>query len=174
VTDQRGFTLVELIVVVAVFAVVGGIAISVFLSILTGRAKAQTRAELQEHARLGVSRMVYEIRRARGIEVTSDFGVNLAVDGSATLDLDMPAVPNDPTTFSVASGILLMTQGTGSAVELTSNDVTISNLTFENRTVGNGRSRNITFTLTLTHQDPTGRPVDLSYTIESGAELRGK
>jgi|GEM_PF-2028727 len=170
----RGFTLVELIVVVAVFAVIGGIAISVFLSILTGRAKAQARAEMQEHARLAVSRLVYEIRRARGVEVASDFGVNLATTPSATVELDMTVSGNDPTVFSVVGGVLYLQQGANPAVALTSDDVVVSNLTFDNRTVGNGRSKNIAFTLTVLHSDPTGGSVDLVYSLDSAAELRGK
>ena len=105
--NRRGFTLVEMLVVIALLALVGGLAISFFLSTIGVRAKAQHRLEVQENARLVLARVEYEIRRARGVEATTDFDVNLATTGGATLDLDMSAAGNDPTTFDVVdlSGI---------------------------------------------------------------------
>jgi prepilin-type N-terminal cleavage/methylation domain-containing protein len=172
---KSGFTLVELLVVIGVSAVVGTVVLGFFVSTLTGRAKAQARAHVQEQARFAMERMVYEIRRARGIEVTSDFDVDLSDNASYTLDLDMSTAGRDPTTFAVSAGVLTIKQGSGSAVDLTSNDVEVTNLTFNNRTTANNRSHDITITLTVHKADPSGQGSgDIFYTLQSSVEIRGK
>lgn len=173
--NQHGTTLVELLVVTGLFVIVGGLAIGFFLSAFTGGAKAKANIEAQENARFAMQRVVYEIRRSRGIEVTSDFGVNLATTSGTTLDLDMTDALRDPTTFQVAGGVLQMQQGTGGFVDLTSDDVTVTNLTFDNRTTGNGRSRHIKMILTVTHPDPTGaEAIEIVYTLQTTVELRDR
>lgn len=172
--DERGVTLVELIVVIAVFAVVGGASVGFFVSTYTGRAKAHARAELQGQVRFAAARVAYEIRRARGFEAASDYGVNLAsVPG--TLDLDIEDVADDPTTFDVSAGVLRMSQGAGPFVALTSDEVTVTDFTVDDRTSGNGRSRNLKVTLTARIQDPTGTTaLDYSYTVTTAAEARDR
>lgn len=170
--DKRGVTLVELVVVTGLFAVVGGLAVAFFLSVITGRARSLARIETQEQARVAMQRMVYEIRRARGIEGTSDFDVNLAVVPGSTLDLDMEDIARDPTTFLVASGVLRMSQAGGSAVDLTTADVTVSDLTFSDYSTANGLSQNIGVSLTIEHVDPTGGDAPFSYSLRSTVELR--
>ncbi len=162
--SKRGFTLVELVVVISLFTVIGGLAIGFFISTITGRAKAQARIETQEHARFAMHRMAYEIRRAQGIELTSDFGVNLATTSGATLDLDMADAARDPTTFDVA----------GSAVELTSDDVSVTSLTFDDRSSPNGRSTNIKMTLTVEHAATAPTDLPFSFTLHTTVELRDK
>lgn len=172
--DKRGTTLVELLVVTALFVVVGGLSIGLFLSTITGGAKAKANIEVQENARFAMSRVVYEIKRARGLEVTSDYGVNLAAVGGSTLDLDMPDAGRDPTTFQVVGGVLQMKQGAGAFVDLTSDDVTVTNLQFDDRTSANGRSENVKTTLTLTAPDPARPGVDVTYTLRTTTELRAE
>lgn len=173
-TDNRGSTLVELVVVTALFAIVGGLSVAFFIATLTGRARALARIETQAQARFAMERMVYEIRRARGTEVTSDFGVDLATTPAATLDLDMEDVPRDPTSFSVSSGVLRLEQAAGGPVDLTTGDVTVDSLVFDDRSSANGLSKNIKVTLTVTHTDPNGGNVPISYTLRSAVELRDK
>lgn len=172
--DKRGTTLVELLVVIALFTLVGGLAIGVLIATISGSAKSKSLIETQENARFAMQQMVYEIKRSRGIEATSDFAVNLATTAAATLDLDMPDAPRDPTTFRVTSGVLQVRQGTGAFVSLTTNDVAVSALQFENRSRTNGRSRNIEITLTVTAPDASKSGALITYTVEGSAELRAK
>ncbi len=104
-------------------------------------------------------------------EASTDFGVNLATTPGATLDLDMPDAGRDPTTFDVSSGVLRISQGAGSAIPLTSNDVEVTNLTIYDRTSVNGRSKNIKFTLTVSSNiSGLNEPNDI--TITTTVEMR--
>lgn len=172
--NRAGFTLVEMLMTATLLAVVGGLAISFFLSTLEARTKAQNRIEVQENARLALSRMAYEIRRARGTEAATDFGVNLAAVPGATLDLDMPDAADDPTTFDVTAGVLRVTRGAGAPVALTTDDLIVTDLTLADRSSANGRSENVGLTLTL--EDPAGAGGDLgaSITVSTTVELRGE
>lgn len=165
----------ELIVTIGVFALVGGVIISIFISTITSRAKAHAHIEAQEQARFALERMTYELRRARGLEATTDYGVNIATSSGTSLDLDMSVGGNDPTSFTVVSGILYITQGAGAAVALTSDDVSVTNLTVDNRSTANGRSENVKVTLTVHKGDPTGQAdSDVDYTLRTAVELRGE
>lgn len=169
--DQKGFTLVELILTMALLVLVGSLGVNLFLATITARAKVNAAMEINQNAALAARRITYEIRRSRGAELTSDFGVNLATTPGTTLDLDMPDVPRDPTSFDIASGVLRVTQGTGSTINLTSNDVSITNLTIDDRSTGNGRSANYKITLTVASTS-TAATAPNPVTVTATAEVR--
>ncbi len=170
--DQRGFTLVEVLIVTALFVIVGGLGIGFFLSTITLRSKADHRIAVQENARLAIERMGYELRRARGFESTTDFGVNLAATEGATLDLDEPDASSDPTTFDVVDGTLRMTQGTGAPVALTSHDVIVRDLTVDDRSTD--ASTNVKLTLTIDHIAGTEGELGATITLTTAVQLRGR
>ncbi len=171
---NSGFTLAEILVVVAIFSVLVGAMGKFFISTLSGRAKIQTHIEAQEQARLAASHIVYEMRRANGIAGTSVFGTNLATV-SSSLDLTMSVGSRSPTSFSVTSGILYIKQGTNAKVALTSNDVSVTNLTFTNLSPVGGRSKDILMNLTVNKPDPTGKTaVNVNYSLETEVNLEGK
>lgn len=171
--NRAGFTLVEMLMTATLLAIVGGLAISFFLSTLEARTKAQNRIETQENARLALNRMAYEIRRARGVEATTDFGVNLAAVAGSTLDLDMADAADDPTTFDVVDGVLRVTRGAGSPVALTTDDLVVTDLTLADRSSANGRSENVALTLTLEDPAGAGGEFGASVTVSTTIELRG-
>lgn len=134
---------------IAVLALIGALGINLFLAILNNRAKVIAQIEVQQNAHLAMQRIAYEIRRAYDTEATTDFDTNLATNPGTTLDLDMPDVGRDPTTFDVDSGVIRITQGAGSTINLTSSDVEVTDLTIEDRSTGNGRSDNLRINLTM-------------------------
>lgn len=171
--NQEGMTLVEILVVMFLFILIGTFSLNFLIMTVTGHAKAQANIEVQEHARTAMQRMIYEIRRAKGTESSSDFDTNLALSSDDTLDLDMSDVDRDPTTFKIINGILTIKQGTDTTQELTSNDVEVTDLVFSDRSTANGRSQNLDLTLTVKHNDPTGvEELGIEYTLEASAELR--
>lgn len=171
--NQEGMTLVEILVVMFLFLLISTFSINFLIMSVTGHAKAQANIEVQEHARTAMQRIVYEVRRAQGIEASTDLDTNLALSSASSFDLDMPDVDRDPTTFKVVSGILTLKQGADTAQELTSDDVAVTNLVFSDRSSANGRSRNIVIDLTVTHADPTGAAsLDIEYHLQASAELR--
>ncbi len=174
-TYKGGFTLVELILVIALFSIIMGAILNFFIATLSGRVKAAAHMEVQEQARFVGDRLAYEIRRSTKIEAVSVFGTNLAATSTGTLSLDMVDSSRTPTVFSVASGILYMKQGTSAAVALTSNDVSVTNLTFTNLSLSNGRSKHILVNFTLSKPDPAGiATLTIVYPMEMSVEMRGK
>jgi len=170
-TSQQGYTLVELILTIAILALIGALGVNLFLAVLNNRAKVMAQIEVQQNAHSAMERIVYEIRRAYDTEATTDFDTNLATTPGATLDLDMTDAGRDPTTFEVNSGVIQITQGAGSTVYLTSNDVTVTDLTIEDRSTGNGRSNNLRVNLTV-ESVLTGLNAPEPTTIITAVELR--
>lgn len=168
-------TLVEMIVVIGLFALIG-LALTYFSTgAVLARARALARVEAQEQARFAMRRLAYEVRRARDVEATSDFGVNLAAVGGSTLDLDMREAPNDPTTIDVSAGLLRIKQGAAAAVNLTTDDVAVTGLTFEDRDSPTNRNRNVKVTLTVERPDPGGDPNrTVIVTLVSAVQLRDR
>lgn len=171
--SQSGFTLVELLVSIALFSIVGGLTVQFTVSLLRAQAKAAAMAELHAQSRVVMRALLYEIRRGRGFESTSDFDVNLATTSGASLDIDMSDAAVDPTQFSVTGNMLYWKSGSASPMALTTDDVFVSDLTFTQRSTANGRANAVNITLTLTASDPTGQPTDLSYTTETTVAQRG-
>ncbi len=170
-----GFSLVELLIVIAVFTVIIGSMAKFFMSTITGRAKVETHIEAQEQARLAEDHIIYEIRRAKGIVAGSNFGVNLSQNTSFSLGLIMPDSSKSPTTFSVASGIIYIQQGTNAKVALTGNDVAVTNLTFTNLSPATGRSKDILMNMTVNKPDPTGTTaLNVNYYLETSTNLEGR
>lgn len=165
----------ELLVVIAVFTIIIGSMAKFFISTISGRAKVQTHIEAQEQARLAEDHLIYEIRRAKALVASSNFGINLAASSGSSLGLTMPDAAKSPTTFSVASGILYIQQGANAKVALTSNDVSVTNLTFSNLSPVGGRSKDILMNMTVTKPDPTGMTaLNVNYTLETGINLEGR
>ncbi|EKD33411.1 MAG: hypothetical protein ACD_76C00036G0004 [uncultured bacterium] len=169
---QSGFTLVEAIVVIAVLAVVGGLGIAFFLNVLTGSEKAKSQALIQEEARFALRRIEYEIRQAQGFELTADFNVNLAATPASSLDLDMADVLLDPTVFDVSAGVLRISQAGGAAEELTSDNVSVTDLTFKNYSSPNGRSEHVKIILTVERALLSVQTYSGAITLETSVELR--
>lgn len=162
-SSQKGFTLVEFLLVLAIFSLVIVATAGFFIMTLQGRAKAQVHIEVQEQARLALERITYEIRRANGVNSAS----------GGTLSLSMSSSSRNPTVFSLTNGTLFMTQGTGSSTPLTSSYASVTSLSFTN--LSSGKSKNILIAMTLSKPDPTGNPtLSTIYPLEEAVEIRGK
>ncbi len=172
-TKRAGFTLVELLVSIALFSIVGGLTVQFTVSLVRAQARAEAMSELHAQSRVAMRALLYEMRRGRGFEATTDFDVNLATTSGASLDIDMPDVAVDPTEFSVTGNMLYWKSGSASPLALTTDEVFVSELTFAQRETTNGRAQAINITLTLTASDPTGQPTDLSYTTETTVAPHG-
>lgn len=124
--NNRGFTLVELLLYVGISAVMLLI-ISVFLSsLLQSRIKNQTIAEVDGQGMQVMQTIAQTARNAENITAPS-------TGASATsLTLDVSTGANDPTVFDLSGGAIRISEGGGSAVPLTNSRVTASALTFQN------------------------------------------
>ncbi len=127
--NEKGFTLIETIIYVAILALVVGAFISFSLSITYSRNKAYVVQEVQSNSRLAVDIMSQKIRAATGLNV----GASTFDSDPGVLSLSMSDGSQNPTIFSLDqdNGRLQIQEGLNSPVYLTSDEVKVTNLTFE-------------------------------------------
>lgn len=155
-SSQRGFTLVELLLYLAVASLVVSSTIFMLLTFLESRVKQKTIAEVEGQGALVIDQISQVIRNAESITTPS---AN-ATGSSATLDVVTGAA--DPTTFDLSDGIIRIKEGAGSEVALTASPVTASDLTFANLTMS-GTPGSLAVSFTLSMSNPAGRN-EYSYT----------
>jgi len=164
-----GFTFIELILYIALLSIFISGAVLFAWDIIYGRVKSSVQQEVSQNLRLASKRIVYEIRNAQGVNSI----------GPSLISLAMTDAARNPTVFDVSSGRLRIGYGSSgscpstSPCPLTSNDVTVTNLTFTNLSTGGGESVNIRFTITLESNNPSGRQEwEKSQTYTTSVELR--
>lgn len=119
----RGFTLIEVLVYLAVTVTVAGAAVTTFLSLNDVLLRNRTERTLAHAANVTLERMVRDIRGASSIDsAQSAFGTSpgmLTVSTGATT-----------TQFSVSSGNIVVSVNGSELGPLTSDDVSVENLVF--------------------------------------------
>ncbi len=92
---QRGFTLLELLVVATVIGILGTITATVFISVTRAYNKANVIAEIEQNGNLALTTMSNEIRNALsasavadGIEITDQEGALISLGFTAPVDSD--------------------------------------------------------------------------------------
>lgn len=161
-----GFTLIELLLYVGIASTLLLVSTLFLATLLESRIKNQTIAEVEQQGLQVMQIITDSIRNAESI--TSP----VAGASAATLTLDVVNSSNDPTLFDLSSGTLRMTEGAGSAVDLTNSRVTVSSLSFENlsRTDTPGILR-VQFTLTYNNSS-TRQEYSFTKTFYASASLR--
>lgn len=148
--SSRGFTLIEMILAVVVYGTLV-LSISALLFLLLGaRAKAHVAAEVEQSGIQVMHQMTQALRNAEAVTSPS------AGSSSSTLTLEMYNAAVDPTVFDVSSSVLRVSEGSGSAVPLTTDLVTVSDLTFQNVS-GSGTPGTVRVSFTLTAVNASGR-----------------
>ena len=143
--NKDGFTLVEMIIYIAIFSIFIGTLVSFFITMNSSRINNQITLEVNNQGNDVMRVMTQSIRNATSINTPSTSSL------SNTLSLVTPDLSKNPTIFSVTDGILYMTEGSGPSISLTNDKVSLSNLVFSNlsnpNTLGSVQVR---FTLTST------------------------
>jgi Tfp pilus assembly protein PilW len=162
----RGFTLIEMILYVATSAFIL-LALGAFIfTTLQARVKNEVITEVEQQGQY-VMRIMSQIGR-NSENITSPS----AGSSAASLTLDVFTAANDPTVFDESGGVIRITEGVESPVNLTSSRVIASSLTFQNATRGDSPG-SIQVTFTLTHVDNNGRfEYDYSQIFHTTVSLR--
>ena len=123
---NKGFTIIETLIYVAIFSIIVGALSSFVLSINSSRLRAQILFEVNDQGTNIVRIISQTIRNGQSI--------NMPTSGStaASLSVATANVVTNPTIFSVVDEILYITEGSGSPIALTNNKVKISNVIFTN------------------------------------------
>lgn len=140
----KGFTLIEFLIYFALLAMVMGSVTIFAVDVVKSRNKTRIVAEVEQNARLGLSRILRSVRQASKLNTgASAFDID---EGALSLEMSVGAV--DPTVFDLSSGVLRMKEGAGPATPLTTDDVVVTRLRFSRDTFPGG-SKAVTVELGL-------------------------
>lgn len=89
--SERGFTLVELLVGMAIFGIVSTVMYQTVFAVARGSDTARSVTSTTQEARLGFNRMVRDTREARSIQATSDTSYTIDVDFDLNGSLPTPS-----------------------------------------------------------------------------------
>jgi hypothetical protein len=143
--NQKGFSSIEMIVYIAVFAVFVGTLMSFLLNINNTRMHAQIMLEVNDQ---GASLMRTLTTTIKGTTAINYPGTGAS---SGTISVNTTSPGTTPTIFSANGEALFITEGANAAVALTNNKVKITNLTFNNVSrVGTPGTIQIRFTISNT------------------------
>ncbi|MBI3486297.1 hypothetical protein HY025_05170 [Candidatus Daviesbacteria bacterium] len=167
--NSKGFTYIEAILYIAIVTLMMNALVSFAWNIINNNARSSTQQEISSQGRYVSERILYEIRNASDLNAgTSTFGTN-----PGTLSLAETVSANNPTIITVTSGKATIKLGAATAVNLNSNDTTVTNLVFTNNTSADNKTKNISFTLTLQSNTTSNRADYIgSITIQSTGEIR--
>lgn len=164
--QPQGFTLVELLLYTSLLAIIVSVVSIGAATLLEGRIKSQTIGEVEQQGQQVLQYIAQVARNAEAVTAPP------AGSSAAALTLDVPTVADDPTVLDISAGALRVTEGAGSPVVLTNDDVTASGLTVTNLS-RTGTPGTVRIEFTLTYSNPTGRnELDYSKTFYASASLR--
>ncbi len=123
--NNNGFTLIEIIIYVAIIGIVMTSFIAFGMSISSARSKTYVVQEVQGNARMLIDIISQKIKRAQAITSPT------AGQSNGAMTLDMPYSESD-LTFSMTDGIVYLTEGSGDPQAIVSNEVEVENFQFSN------------------------------------------
>lgn len=163
---NNGFTLIELILYMAIVTIVMGALIPFAWNVIEGSAKSSVEQEVSSQARFVSERIKYEIRNATAI--------NSPIAGASSNVLNLNSSPATIIDLSSEKTRISKDGGTN-YTNLNSNDTSVSGLTFTSYESTDGKTKHIKFSFTIddnyagTRQEYDAPAIN----IESSAELRG-
>lgn len=162
---QTGFTLIELLLYVAIIGTLLTAVMGFYGLALDARVKNQAIAEVNQQGSLVLDQITQSIRNASSVTAPAVAG------SSSTLTLAVPTASLSPTTYTVNNSVLQITEGSGTAVALTSGDVKVTSVTFNNLT-RSGTNGIVQVTITVAYTNTTGRTAyDYQKTFTTSAEV---
>lgn len=124
--QTRSFTLIEFLLYIGILVIVLVFSGGFLWNFIFGNIKETSYQEIQQNGRFVLTKMSQEIKKATGI--------NHPPPGTtaAFLSLAMATTSANPTVFDLIDGKLRITKGSSVPLELTSDQVVVSNLQFTN------------------------------------------
>lgn len=164
--QQTGFTLIEMLLYIALSAVVLLALSQFFVLALSVRVKAQSVAEVEQQGTLVLKKIIQVIRNGSAIAVPA-IGAT-----STSLTLAVPTGSKSPTVISQSNGRITITEGAGATEYLTDRHTVVSNLIFSNLSDASARGTvKAQFTLNSLNASSTNQ-YDYVQTFGGSATLR--
>ncbi|PIT92169.1 MAG: hypothetical protein COU08_03740 [Candidatus Harrisonbacteria bacterium CG10_big_fil_rev_8_21_14_0_10_42_17] len=134
-SKSEGFTLIEVLIYVAIIGSVVSSFLLFNLSILNSGSKSYATQEVNGNLRIALDIVGERIRAAEGVTVSNSvFDTN-----PGTLSLVMSDGAKNPTVFDVSGGILRITEGVDDPINITTDEVNLTNVVFTNLTASSSR-----------------------------------
>jgi len=132
---KRGFTLIELMVSVAIFTIVMTLALGALLSITAAERKAETLKSVINNLHFALDSMTRSIRTGYGYNCGSSSGGNCSTGGTILYFTDAAGrtvayCRGDNSTCSASGASILEKVNAGAFAPITTPEVTITNFTF--------------------------------------------
>lgn len=163
---QKGFTLIELLLYISIASIIVFTTASLLRFTLESRVKNQTIAEVEQEGAQVIQLITQTIRNGTLINSPT-----IGTSGTS-LSVNVVTGANSPTVFDLSSGAVRIKEGAGTATNLTSSKVTVTNLNFQNLSkTSSPNTIRISFTISFTNS--SGRN-EYSYTqnFYGSADLR--
>jgi prepilin-type N-terminal cleavage/methylation domain-containing protein len=163
---KKGFTLIEMLLYLAILSIIV-LAFSSFLFLsYTSRVKATVIAEVEQQGNQTMGLIIQNIQNTSGITAPIT-GVS-----ANSLTLTEYTSANSPAVFDQSGTVIRIKEGVTAAVNITSNRVVVSNLSFQNLSRPNTPGI-VQIKFTLTYLNPDNRSEYIySKNFTSSASLR--
>jgi len=160
----EGFSLLEIVISVAIFSIILFAVVSIFLSMNNSNLKTTASREVSENVRMAIEKITYEIRSAKSIYTPTTTASQLSLETSKNLP---GGETNTFIDFFLCGSAICFKKESQDPVAITSNSVQITNLTFSQILTGSKPSVQIDLTAN------SGSGVNYSsINIKSTASLR--
>lgn len=147
---HQGFTLIELVLYIGIVSIILTTVTSLLIAIFSARSKSQTVSEVEQNGNVAIQIISQVLRNATSINTPTQG------NSGSSLSINVTDSAKSPTVFDISNGVLRITEGTSQPVNLTSNRITVSNLTVKNLSAGSSfQTAKVNFT--VSYINPSGR-----------------
>ncbi|MFH0923635.1 MAG: type II secretion system protein [Candidatus Falkowbacteria bacterium] len=170
--SKKGYTLVEMLLYVALLGIITVVIVGVFFVISRTNSRIVTLIEINSNAYSAMERMVYEASNARKIYLPTSNFTNYNYNGTKAAQFSLATSQAVPANESIAyldfyleNNTIFMKQEGLSPIALTSSNVSVQNLNFYYYKNGTRESVEINFTVKSNNILNTETKIDLSTVI---------
>ena len=159
INNKKGFTLIEILLYTAIFAIVAGLTTGILLTVTQVQQRESASAEVTGQLNFVMQRLRQIVSESSNIEIEA--GIT-----TSTLKLRMKDTAKDPTCLSLVSGVIKLAEGPGTnpnectttTSDLTSNRVIVDTLNFKKFTQYPGHDTlSLDIQMTYNSQNPKSR-----------------
>ena len=164
---NKGFSLLEILISVAIFSMILLAIVSFFLSMNTSNLKTEADREVSENARRALEEITYEIRSAKSIYTPTTTTNQLSLETSRYLSTGENTTFID---FFLCGSAICFKREFQDPIALTSDSIEVTNLEFSQ--ISTGVNPSVQVSLTVNSLNSNNDAKSSSITLKSTASLR--
>ncbi len=156
--NQKGFTLIEALVYIALLTLLMGGAVVTCYGILESSGRNQTQAIVQEEGDFLIAKINWALSNIHHINYPAVGGTGTSLT-TTKWDNAIGAV-----TIALSGTEVTLARGGGSAYPLTASNVSVSDLTFTHEWAGGVSPESVIASFTIATKTPNGMPITQNFT----------